>query len=210
MTRAVEYRADHFLQSRLTWCLAAVIAIYGGLSVYYPIGPLTEVFRVLQMSFALTVVIAYFRNAFNCFFYVGRWPPREDLISLGICAAWASVAANGAWGLLWRLSGQPVWMMNNDWFNSWIALNSCAAVLHILAPNLLGRDVPRLQRGSLIGLWLLTFTAIALVTIARPDAEGLTDYLRVMMEEPEWSMRSVDTNSIRRNVCDPASGVYAN
>jgi hypothetical protein len=141
-----------------------------------------EVWRILQISMSMMVCVAYWNRAMSCFTVVGRWPEKVPLIALGIVMSWASVCSNGLWGMFWRLSGQPAWMVNNDFYQSWVMFNCIAAGLHIIAPNLLGQDVPNVDRARLAGAFGIAFAFILAVSILRPDLAPLSEAIRPYLE----------------------------
>jgi hypothetical protein len=141
-----------------------------------------EVWRILQISLSFMVCVAYWRNAMSCFLVVGKWPDKVSLIALGIVMSWASVCSNGLWGMFWRLSGQPGWMVNNDFYQSWVMFNCVAAGLHIISPNLLGHGVPNTDRARLAGAFGLAFVLIMAVSVLKPDMAPLSEALRPYLE----------------------------
>jgi hypothetical protein len=141
-----------------------------------------EVWRILQISMSMMVCVAYWNRAMSCFTVVGQWPEKVPLIALGIVMSWASVCSNGLWGMFWRLSGQPAWMVNNDFYQSWVMFNCIAAGLHIIAPNLLGQDVPTVDRARLAGAFGIAFAFILAVSLIKPDLAPLSEAIRPYLE----------------------------
>lgn len=170
-------------RARMTWVMFAIIVLYLESAHILTSAQSAEVWRSLQISLSAMVCVAYARRAGRCFTVVGRWPERIELISLGIVLSWASVFCNGAWGVFWRLSGQPEWMVNNYLYQSWVMFNCIAAGLHILAPNLLGQGVPVLDRVRLGAAFGAAMALIAILAVARPDLRPYADILKEFVAE---------------------------
>lgn len=170
-------------RARMTWVMLAIIAMYLESAHVLNNSQSAEVWRSLQISLSAMVCVAYARRAGRCFTVVGKWPERIELISLGIVLSWASVFCNGAWGVFWRLSGQPEWMVNNDLYQSWVMFNCIAAGLHILAPNLMGQGVPVLDRVRLGAAFGAAMALIAVLAVARPDLRPYADILKEFVAE---------------------------
>lgn len=170
-------------RARMTWVVVGILLIYLESATILSNSQSAEVWRSLQISLSAMVCVAYARRAGRCFTVVGRWPERIELISLGIVLSWASVFCNGAWGVFWRLSGQPEWMVNNDLYQSWVMFNCIAAGLHILAPNLVGQGVPVLDRVRLGAAFGVAMALIAILAVARPDLRPYADFLKEFVAE---------------------------
>lgn len=171
------------VRARMTWVMLAITFIYLESAYLLTGSQSAEVWRSLQISLSAIVCVAYARRAGRCFTTVGRWPERIELISLGIVLCWASVFCNGAWGVFWRLSGQPAWMVNNDLYQSWVMFNCIAAGLHILAPNLVGQGVPVLDRVRLGAAFGAALALIAVLAVAQPDLSPYADFLKGYVAE---------------------------
>lgn len=98
-------------------------------------------------------------------------------ITLGIAYAWSFSAAWRAWSLLWLLSNQPSWMINNDlvaFFQAGIFRGSC---YHLTAPGAIAPNIPSL-RWMVLGIIVGTAVGLAAVlSIFHPD---LTQFVQVL------------------------------
>jgi hypothetical protein len=166
----------------MTLVLLSVVTVYLVSARILTNEKTAEVWRILQISLSFMVCVAYFNRAMACFRVIGDWPTRTELISLGIVMSWMSVCFNGLWGMFWRLSGQPAWMVNNDLYQSWVMFNCMAAGLHIIAPNLLGQGVPNTDRARLTGAFGIAFALILVVSVVKPDLTPYSEAIRPYLE----------------------------
>ena len=172
-----------FANARMTWVLAALIVLYIQTAQLLTNNQSAEVWRCLQISLSFMVIFAYGRQAWGCFQIPdGGWPNKVQLISLGIVLSWGSVFCNGAWGMFWRLSGQPMWMVNNDLYQSWVMFNCIAASLHIIAPNLIGAGVPTIDRVRLGSAFGIAAALVTVITLTRPDLTDWSEAVRPYLE----------------------------
>src|SRR4051812_21013233 len=171
------------LTAPMTAVVMIAAVIYIVIAFLAPGRPLAGSLRIVQMSLAVAVVYAYWANAKKCFI-TPTWPAPENLIALGIVLSWLSIFINGVWSILWRLSHQPAWMVNNDLYSSWVVLNVIAATLHVVAANMVGFGVPRADRLRLGLAWAFSLVLIAALVWFRPDMTAFTDQLRGWVEEP--------------------------
>lgn len=168
------------------WAIVSYIYMGSVLSA----GWLAEVCRCCQVTLSFIVLMGYWRAATACFFIVGRWPQKQKVIALGIWLSWFSIWCNASWAILFRLSGQPSWMLNNDFYTAWTAVSSFAAALHILAPNLIGPNMPEMDRAKYGSVAALGFTLAIVVGVWRPDLSPIAEFFHVLIMEPhqigEW------------------------
>jgi hypothetical protein len=178
-------------RARMTWALALATLGYIGLAILLPNGWLSEVMRCIQLTTSFMVLTGYFNRACSCFFVVGRWPEKHNVIALGIELSWFSIFCNSAWAIFYRLSGQQSWMINNDYYTAWSALSAFAATLHIFAPNIMGPALPKLDRIRFGLTGALGFGLICIVGFWRPDLSPYATWLHSLMDEPEWMKRGL-------------------
>ena len=168
------------LRSRTLWTALALFALYWIAAGLVPNGPLMEALHTIRIAICLVVVTAYAPVCLEALAQdrIGR----VEQLSLGITIGWGATLCGGLWSLLWRLAGQPAWMVNSDLngFFLWVAI--LGAVLHVTAPGAVDGIVPRRT-------WILTGLAFGGGALAagvllarRPDVavlvEGLAPWLR--------------------------------
>lgn len=165
--------------------------MYVQLAVLLPNGWLAEVMRCIQMTTSFMVLTGYFGRAWSCFFVVGRWPEKHNVIALGIELSWFAIFCNSAWAIVHRLSGQPGWMINNDYYTAWSALSAFAATLHIFAPNIIGPALSKLDQVRFGATALLGLVLVVVVGFWRPDLSPVAEWLHSVMDEPDWMKRGI-------------------
>jgi hypothetical protein len=131
-----------------------LFALYLVLASFIPPSPLLEHIRLLQMSTAIAVVIAYSPFAFSAL-RESRRPDRVQQLSMGILLGFLSIMLGGLWSYVWRTSGKPAWMYDSDvqGFIIWISI--LAAALHITAPGAIDGQIPKrnfIMLGCAVGI----------------------------------------------------------
>lgn len=173
--------ALRIVRSRTLWSALALFALYWPVAWAVPNGPLLEALHTIRIAICLMVVVAY---APICLEALAR--DRIDRVcqlSLGITIGWGAALLSGLWLLLWRLAGQPAWMLNSDLYGFFIWVAILGAVLHVTAPGAVDGVVPRRT-------WILTgaaFGAGALAAVAllvlRPDIRRVVEHLEPWLRE---------------------------
>jgi hypothetical protein len=163
------------------WVFALLGLVLFSVAAYYTsANRLAEYTRAVQISLCFAVVISYLPDALRGSF--ARRPSGIQQLILGISCSWISFIGYGAWMLLFRLSGQPSWMLNTDAVNlfSWLAMYG--AMLHITAPGAID-GIPRknmVRLGVAVAIGVFCIFAFG---IAQPNVRGLTDRLRPYFED---------------------------
>lgn len=110
---------------------------------------------------------------------------------MGIVVAWFGTAMAGIYLLLWRMAGQPSWMVNNDLNGWWIWWQIVGGFLHLTAPRSIANEVPQ---PNFARLWVALLAGVALghtVAVMKPDAAGLVEKMRPYISDT--FLRSEDT-----------------
>ena len=169
------------LRSRTLWSAAALFALYWLAAHLIPNGPLMEGLHTVRIAICLVVVVAYAPVCLEAL--AGGRIGRVEQLSLGITIGWGATLLAGVWSLLWRLAGQPAWMVNSDLNGFFLWVTILGAVLHVTAPGAVDGTVPRRT-------WILTglaFGAGALAAAAllarRPDMAAIMDGLAPWIRE---------------------------
>lgn len=148
----------------------------------------TEWMRAFLITIGLTVVVAYTPGVFK--FLTTTSPVQAQQLTMGIVVAWFGTAMSGIYLLLWRMAGQPAWMVNNDLNGFWLWLQIVGGILHVSAPRSIENEIPR---PSWSRLWLALLSGLVLgyaVAILKPDAAGFVDRLRPYISDALRSDRS--------------------
>jgi hypothetical protein len=147
---------------------------------YTSANKLAEYTRAVQIALCFAVVISYLPDAISGSF--ARRPSGIQQLILGISCSWIGFIGYGAWMLMWRLSGQPTWMLNTDTTNLFTWLAMYGAVLHITAPGAV-EGIPRKNMVRLgVAIAIAVFCIFAF-GIAQPNVRGFTDHLRPYLED---------------------------
>ncbi len=136
----------------------------------------TEALRYNGLFLNLAVAITFGREAWRV--SLKRRQDASDYLILGVFVSWATSGVQAAWLLLWRLGGQPSWMVNSDFNASFFAALAFAAALHLLTSNAINGEVPK---GKTIIIALIVSAGLLAATLSigmSPKVGGLLDWLR--------------------------------
>ena len=149
-----------FLRSNVIF---GAILLLGG---YWPVAFLApnhytiELLRIAQAAIGVTVVTAYMPMALRAL--LSKNPDRVGQLSMGITLGFSSLVFSGLWFLLWRMGGQPAWMLSSEFAGFVIWMSILAGVLHVTAPGAINGMVPRrnliilgLTMGAAVAIFLL-------------------------------------------------------
>lgn len=181
----------NLFRSRMTRLLLAAFVLYAQLSIWLPAGWLNEAMRCCQATLSFMVLTGYWRRASVCFFVAGRWPETHNVVALGIWISWFSIFVNATWAVVYRLAGQPAWMLNNDYYTAWTMASSFAACLHVFAPNLIGPDLPKMDKIRFAVTGMVGLTMLLVVGIWRPDLSGFAEWMHEHLAEPDWMVNGL-------------------
>ena len=112
------------------------------------------VLNMVQIALATNVVVAFAPAVIRIVCDTGRIDKVSTLI-LGIWVSWAAVVYRTGESLIWRLLGQPSWLINSDITSAYLALGCLGAICHVAMPDALNEDVPPrrwVQIGAVMGL----------------------------------------------------------
>ncbi len=158
------------------------LALFSGAAWAVPYRDLSEGTIVVGTALCSLASVAFFAPALNCLLYPA-WPPREKWAALAVWMALTGVALHGLVSILWRLSGQPAFLVNNPAYTSWIGIWIIpAALILVSAPNLFGPGVPPRERASLGLAWIIAVTFIAYLAFIRPDLTPVAEWLRPYLD----------------------------
>jgi hypothetical protein len=167
---------------RSAWALAGVIAFYLLLVKAIPFAPRGTALRGIFLVLSGWGMYAYWRPAWRALTTRDGWPSGPLLYALMVWLFCSSYNFNIAIATVWRLSGQPYYMINNSVFDFWLVLGICALAISISVPNLFGKDVPpqdKLQTGV---VWLSMFALVMYLVLARPDLRPFAELMRPWLD----------------------------
>lgn len=169
------------LRSRTLWAALLLFSLYWAVARLVPNGPLMEGLHAVRVAICAVVVAAY---APVCLEALARNRiGRVEQLSLGIVIGWGATLLSGLWSLLWRLAGQPAWMVNSDLNGFFIWAAILGAVLHVTAPGAVDGTVPR-RTWTLTGLAFGAGALLAaLILTRRPDVAALVEGLAPWVRE---------------------------
>lgn len=176
------------LRFRALIVAAAVSLIYFLMVRYTPIKPRGDGLRAVFLVLGLWGVFSYWKPvreallaqpaALNAYGSLTG----QHLYAMAVFLLCWAVVTNTAWGLFWRLAGQPAYLINNPFFDFWVVLGIVAMIIIVSVPNLFGKGVPPRDKVQLGALWAFTFVFVAWLTIERPDLEWLAVKIRPLVD----------------------------
>lgn len=166
-------------------CLVAPFALFA----MTPVFPRMELLYAMALGISVAVGIRYFSVGWYSLFRKTDHLRPGGMLAVGIAVLWIAEPLLNLWSYLWRLHGQPSWMINSQVVSTLIYMKIIAAGLHILAPpgfsNEDGQRVPPRNK------WMLTISCLAglmvfaaILYIAREPVTWL-NWLRPYIEEPD-------------------------
>jgi len=169
-------------QFRAAGGLVCVVVVYGALMLSVPYATRGASLRAMLWVLSVWGMIVYAPPAWSAVTYRGRTPGQllyglmMFLVSAGI---WVNMTMAGG---LWRLSGQPYYIINNSLFDFWIVLSIAALAIAVWVPDLFGPDVPPKSK-VISGVAFLAVAAFAIyLGLAQPDLRPLAEWLRPYLD----------------------------
>lgn len=143
---------------------------------------LGEVLRALCFALAVSVAASFSKPAWIAL--KAPWPPDHvGQLAMGIFTLWFSLAVQSFWYVLWRVSGQPLWMINNDLNTFTLYLFCIGAVLHVTAPGAISGVIPArnmVRIGAACGIAALV---VAFGMLASDRAIAFVEFLHPLFIE---------------------------
>lgn len=123
--------------------------------------------NIVRVSIAVAVVITFTPAVYEV--AVERQPMnRGSWIAYGVFWGWSSVAYAGIETLVWRLIGQPMWLVNSDLTSVGIFMACLGATAHIVRPGDLNDHLPRREMIR-VGLLIGSAMAVGLTIVYLPE-----------------------------------------
>lgn len=102
---------------------------------------LIGIFNALNLALSTWVVVAFSPVVFDVLL-TNRHIDRADYLGMGIFLGWSSIIVLRTYSIVWRWLDQPLWLTDSDILNYGLFLQTCAAVLHLAAPDAIENRVP--------------------------------------------------------------------
>lgn len=173
MWRVLEYRA--------AVTLFGMVAGYMLLVAGTPYGARGTGLRGLFLVLSGWGMVAYWRPFWRALTTRG-WPSGELLYAAAVWLFCASYNLNMAVATVWRLSGQPYYVINNALFDFWIVLGVCALTITVTVPNLFGPGVPPSDRLRLGATWMSMFALVFYLVLVQPDLRPVAEAMRPWLD----------------------------
>lgn len=171
--RVIRYRA--------LMVLVTVVLVYASMVYTIPIRPRGDSLRAIFLILSGWGMFAYWRPFRRAMMTEG-WPSGPYLYATMIWLFCAGLNLNCAFGLFWRLSGQPAFLVNNPFFDIWVVMGCIALAIAVTVPDLFGKDVPPRDKLQLGAIWSIMLILVVYATLVRPDLSGLADVLRPYLD----------------------------
>lgn len=168
-----------FVRSPSFWVSLCVLASFWIWAPLFDTGKQTEALRVFLIAFAAATGVLWLKGVARIL--TKRKPIEGQQLTLGIVIVALSLAGGSAWLLVWRLAGQPSWMVNSLTNAFFLWMGAVGYVLHLLAPRPEGHDISWPQHLVLLASLAVAAVVSALVVYVQPDMTGLAEWLRRYM-----------------------------
>lgn len=171
---------------RLLWrpallALLAPVLMYFGLGLVVPYRDHNEAVVALAAGFGAVGAITFAPAALRLIL-LPRWPERHEWATIGLWLLMLTLAITCAWALLWRLSGQPPYLVNNVVYDGrWLGFIVATAIL-LKAPNLFGEGVDAASRWTLAAAWAVAIAFVVFLAVAQPDLRWLAERLQPLLD----------------------------
>ncbi len=139
-----------------------------------------EWLRAFQITVGYTVVVAYLPGIVAFLTKDGEDATTQQLTT-GIVVTWSFSATGALYLLIWRMAGQPEWMVNNEINSFFIWGQIIGGVLHVTAPR---KERDQILRPHYLRMWIALTAGVIfgyMIAEIRPNAgpmmEGVREYL---------------------------------
>jgi hypothetical protein len=143
---------------------------------------LAQFVTIGQVTATAFGMLAFGGSAVSCYAQDGK-PNADQFAGLGFFLMCLGGNWNGAWTLLYRLAGQPSYIINNDLYGAWRPIFISGVLITVAACNLFGGRVPRPYKIRMSLAWIIAFLAILFLALAKPDLRPTAEWLKGYLEE---------------------------
>lgn len=173
--------AARFRRSLTLWIGLASALSYWIVAPFLPTNLQTEWLRVFMIVFSATAIISWF-PAFREI-VMRPSPVSAQQSIMGQVMFLTGVCGSAVWLLLWRMAGQPSWMVNSDlngWF-LWIISMGC--FYSLIAPKDMAKEPPRTRWGRVAWAFVISLGLGYGLIHLRPDIVPIVDWLKQRVSE---------------------------
>lgn len=143
------------------------------------------VLNIVQVGVATAVVVAFTPEVLRIL--LGRRDmTRGSWMAYGIWVSWGSIVWRTAESLVWRLLGQPPWIINSDLTSFYLFWGCVGAAAHIVKPGELDERIPP-RETIRIGVIVGALVAVGLGVVYAPEIMALLGHRPVQgYVMPRW------------------------
>ncbi|KAA0117911.1 hypothetical protein CIW48_27310 [Methylobacterium sp. P1-11] len=173
--------AARFRRSLTLWIGLASALSYWIVAPFLPTNLQTEWLRVFMIVFSGTAIVAWF-PAFREI-VLRPSPVSAQQSIMGQVMFLTGVCGGAIWLLLWRMDGQPAWMVNSDLNGFWIYLVSLGCFYSLIAPKDMAKEPPRTRWGRVAWAFVISLVLGFGIVHMRPDITPVVDWLKQRVSE---------------------------
>jgi hypothetical protein len=148
---------------------------------FLPTNLQTEWLRVIMIVFSATAILAWFPAFREIILRPSPVSAQQSI--MGQVMFLTGVFGGAVWLLLWRMAGQPAWMVNSELNGWWIWLVGLGCFYSLIAPKDMAREPPRTRWGRVA--WALVISLILgfVIVHLRPDVSPVVGWLKERVSE---------------------------
>lgn len=165
-----------FRRSLTLWIGLASALSYWIVAPFLPTNLQTEWLRVFMIVFSATAIVAWF-PAFREI-VLRPSPVSAQQSIMGQVMFLTGVFGGAVWLLLWRMAGQPSWMVNSDLNGWWLYLVGLGCFFSLIAPKDMAKEPPRTRWGRVAWAFLISLVLGYGIIHMRPNIMPLVDWLK--------------------------------
>jgi hypothetical protein len=122
------------LRRNSCWAVFFVAVIYGVIAWFVRNNPLLVFLRAVEMTVGASVLIGLWWALRSVWAEGYRRVQPDHIYTLGTVLLWLGVTGNAAWLFVWRVSDEPVWMVNSAINGFFVVLICIGGILQMVAP----------------------------------------------------------------------------
>jgi len=139
-------------KKRFTWLFILPNVLFALIAYFTDAAPLVVMLNFALVALWAGVCVAYLPPVLQIIVDL-RPLDRADVLALGIFFSALSTVVIRTWSIVWRLLGQPRWLLETDIVSYALYTSVIAAVCHLAAPGGVNDRVPQ-RRWVNIGAWV--------------------------------------------------------
>jgi hypothetical protein len=174
---------------RTYWLLVAVCCVW--LSIAHTFYPKTiiETQRVLEFSLAAGSLVAFWPDFRDAMRKRLNQITTSDGLSVALWLVSLGFFGSGLWSLLWRVAGQPAWMINSDVQGAILACFVVGLTVLLSAPGIKEGRVPSEGRWRVAVWWTIAIAIVGGLAALQPEPVKWLEYLKPLVAEQVYEQR---------------------